>query len=272
MKMYIDIDSIIKNKNPKLYSILPRFLISYIKKIVHQDDLNRDLEIIKHDSGIAKLRHFLDLHSIKIEVQGAEHLPTDARCIFASNHPLGGPDGIIFMVALANYYSNLKFIVNDLLMHIPDVQDIFIPTNKVGRNNKANYEIIDATYKSDSQVLIFPAGIVSRKKRGVIQDVQWRKSFIQHAKKYERDVIPVYIHGKNSKFFYNLARLRTLLGIKVNIEMFYLVHEMYKHTNETIRITFGPPISHTSFDNSKTLSAWAEEVKQYTYSLANSKA
>ena len=265
---FINIAEIIKKKNSKLYAVLPQFIINYIKKVIHQTDLNRDLRLIDGYSGAEKFQKFFDLHNIKIEIKGEENIPKEGRFIFASNHPLGGPDGMLFIIAVTKFFPNSKFLVNDLLMNLPDVQDVFLPINKHGANNKQSVALINEAYKADQQILIFPAGIVSRKVKNKITDLEWHKSFIGHAKKYERDIIPVHISGNNSKFFYNLANFRKRIGLRVNLEMFYLVDELYKHTNKTFTITFGKPFSYKLLDDSKSNYMWAQEMKQKTYELS----
>src|SRR5690606_3829727 len=116
--------------------------------------------------------------------------------------------GIVFYDTVADLYPRAKFLVNDILMNIPGVDDCFLPINKHGANSREYVKKVDAAGLSDEQMLIFPAGIVSRKIQGVVQDLPWMKSCVSYAKKYNRDVIPVYISGKNSNFFYNLANLR----------------------------------------------------------------
>jgi putative hemolysin len=98
-------------------------------------------------------------------------------------------------------------------------------------------------------------------------DLQWKKTFITKARKYKRDIIPVYISGRNSGFFYNLASWRRKLGIRANIEMLYLVDEMAKQKGKSIKISFGQPIPYTTFDRSKTDVQWAEYVKNKVYSI-----
>lgn len=268
-KMYIDIDKVLQEKNPRLYNILPRFIISYIKKIIHQNDLNNDLHTIAPYKGSEKMRKFLEIHSITTKLQGTENIPKQGRYIFAANHPFGGPDGIILIATISEFFPNIRFLVNDLLMHIPNMEEIFLPLNKHGKNSKEYFSMIDTAYSSDSQIIVFPAGVVSRKVNGKITDLEWQKSCISHAKKYRRDIIPLFIHGKNSNFFYNLANLRKRLKIQANIEMFFLVDELYKHKNEEVTITFGAPIPYTHFTESKKDLEWAQELKDLTYALAN---
>jgi len=266
--VYIDIEKVFRQKNPRLFTMIPRFIFSYIKKIIHQNDLNRDLGIIAPYKGAEKMRKFLEIHSIKTHINGREHIPADGRYIFVANHPFGGPDGILLMACISEFFPHIKFLVNDVLLHLPDMEEVFLPLNKHGKNSKEYLTLLDSAYTSDAQIIVFPAGIVSRKINGVITDLEWQKSCVTYAKKYKRDIIPIFIHGKNSNFFYNLANARKRFGIKANLEMFYLVDELYKHTNETISVTFGKPISYTYFSEAKKDKEWAQELKQITYALA----
>lgn len=264
---YINISKVLKNKSPRLFALLPRFVIRYIERVIHQEELNRELYEMRDYKGVDKFQKFMEFRNVSIEIIGAENIPKEGKFIFASNHPHGGPDGVIFTMVVNSFFKNVKFLVNDILMNIPDVENIFLPINKHGANNRESIQAINDAYSSDNQILIFPAGIVSRKTNGVIKDLEWQKTFISHAKKNNRDVIPVFISGKNSNFFYNLANFRKRIGIKANLEMFYLVDELYRHNNETIKIYFGEPVSYTTFDDSKSTKEWAEVMKQKTYGL-----
>jgi hypothetical protein len=98
-------------------------------------------------------------------------------------------------------------------------------------------------------------------------DLQWKKSFISKSIQYQRDIVPVYIEGKNSKKFYNIAYWRKKLGLKANIEMFYLVDEMYKQKGKNITFVFGEPIPWQTFNDGQPHEIWADKVKQHVYSL-----
>ncbi len=263
---FLDLDRVIANKNPGLLKILPRFVLNYLKKVIHQDELN---EIIRTNHDVLDL-DFLDAclkgFGVKISYRGLENIPAAGRWIIASNHPLGGLDGMALMWVAGKVRKDIVFPVNDLLMNIPNLKGLFIPVNKHG-SNAGNAKIIDDTFASDKAMLYFPAGLCSRMQKGGISDLEWKKSFISKARAHKRDVIPCYINGRNSGWFYNLARFRAFLGIKANIEMLYLVDEMFKQRDKEIVITFGKPISYTIFDKKKTDLAWAQKLKSYVYTL-----
>ena len=266
-KEFINVEKILMTKAPRLYKRLPRFVINYLIRIFHQDEINSDLQKISDEVGVPKFHKQLEISNIKINYHGKEHVPSEGRFIFASNHPMGGPEGIMIVSAVGRMFPKTKLMVNDLLMNLPDIEDVFIPINRFGRNKHDYVDILDSSLKSDYQLVIFPAGLVSRRIKGKVVDLPWKKSFISYAKRYQRDVIPVFIDGKNSNFFYRLANWRKRLGIKANIEQMYLIDEFYKHKNKDMSIYFGEPISYQSFTNEKSDKEWAEYVKEIVYSL-----
>jgi putative hemolysin len=263
----IDIGKVLYSKNPALAKAMPGFVINYLKRIVHQDELNeflakwghlRDSELIE-----AGLIHF----GIKFKVSGTENIPEKGRYIFVSNHPLGGLDGLVFIYELSKHFKNIKFPVNDILTNIKNLSGIFLPVNKHGGQAKEAAILIEQAYSSDCQILYFPAGLCSRKKRGIIKDLPWYKSFITKSIQHKRDVIPAYFSGRNSDFFYNLANLRKLLHIRANIEMLYLADEMFRQKDKEIDLVFGEPISWETFDKTRSAPEWAEWVKSKSYAL-----
>lgn len=271
MEDFIDLKRIIGNKSPKLLKYIPSFIFNYLNKVIHVKELNSAIYRNRDKIGIDFATEILKEFDVNIQIVGLEKISKTGRYILASNHPLGGLDGMALISRIGNYRNDILFPVNDLLMNLPQLKPIFIPINKHGKNID-NIKILDNAFASDSMILYFPAGLVSRKqKKGIIRDLEWKKTFINKSKQYQRDIIPVHIDGKNSDFFYNLANFRKKIGLKANIEMLYLVDEMYKQKNKTINITIGDPISYKTFDKSMSDSKWAEKVKELVYNLSNNK-
>ena len=264
----IDVEKVLTSKNPALGKLIPGFLIRYLKRVVHQDEINKFLtqnELVK-DAGLVAA--WLDLLKINYTVTGAGNIPAGGRHIFVSNHPLGGLDGVVFINELSKYFKDIKFPVNDILTYIDNLSGIFIPVNKHGGQDKEAALLLEKAYASDSQILYFPAGLCSRKKKGIIKDLQWHKSFITKAVNHKRDVIPAYFSGRNSDFFYNLSNFRKTIGLKANIEMVYLADEMFRQKDKKIHLVFGEKIPWQTFDKTRTPVEWADWVKSRTYELA----
>jgi len=266
-KKFIDLEEVIRSKSERTLKLLPRFIINYLKRIIHQDEINSFIHNHTNDFGLDFINAALNEMDIKVQVYGKENIPKGGRYIVASNHPLGGPEGLALMSVVGEVREDFKFIANDLLLNLKNIEMFFVPVNKHGSHTKENLKRIEEVYSSDNIVLNFPFGLVSRKRKGEIMDLNWKKSFIAKAKKHKRDIIPVFINGRNSNFFYNLANLRKFFGIKQNIEMLYLVNEMYKQKGNVLDITFGESIPFETFDRSKTDTDWAELVRLHTYAL-----
>ena len=265
--LQLDVEKILYSKNPAIKKVVPRFIISYLKRIVHQDELNDFLKMAGNTRDAEFIKAGLDFFNIEYSVSGIENIPSSGRFIFVSNHPLGGLDGLVFIYELSKHFKELKFPVNDILMNITNLSGIFLPVNKHGGQDREAVRKIEEAYASDSQVLYFPAGLCSRKKKGIIRDLQWHKSFITKAIQYKRDIVPAYFSGRNSNFFYNLSNIRNFLGIKANIEMLYLADEMFRQKGKKIELVFGKTIPWQTFNHSRTPVEWADWVKGKSYEL-----
>jgi putative hemolysin len=264
---FIDIDKVIKDKNPKLLTILPKFLINYLKRIVHEDDVNEILHDFKDIYDYEFCAELIKRLNIKVNVSGLENIPKNGGFIFASNHPLGGMDAMALVTVIEPYRKDVKFIVNDILLNLKNLNGIFTGVNKHGGNTKNSLKLVDELFASDRAVFVFPAGMVSRRKKGVIADLEWKKTFITRAKKHNKSIVPVYVEGSLSNFFYNLSNLRMSLGMKANLEMLYLSDESFKQQNKTLNIVFGEPVPASHFDGTKSDKEWSKWMKEKVHQM-----
>lgn len=270
-KKFIDIDAVFESKNPGLYKYMPGFILAYLKRIVHQDQLNLFIKTKGHLHDFEFAAAIIEEFRVKVSVIGLERLEKSGGIIYAANHPLGGLDGIALLHVLGMVRRDVKFIVNDILMQVKNLGGIFIGVNKLAKNTKEVLDGIDSYYASDGGMLIFPAGLVSRLQDGIIADLAWNKSFIAKAKQHKRNIVPIHIAGRNTNFFYKLSYYRKKMGIKANLEMLYLVDEMYKQFDHTITITIGQTIPYQTFDSTYTDAEWAQKVKAHVYVLESNK-
>lgn len=265
-KDFINLKRLIRSKNPKLLRYIPEFVFSYLKYILHLDEVNSAIYRNREKIGLDFVDAILEEFGSNIVVHNAHLIPTSGRITIASNHPLGGLDGMALMQAAGKIRNDIVFPVNDILMYLPNLKVLFIPINKLGKNNK-NTQLLSDTFSTEKALLYFPAGMCSRKTNGIITDLEWKKTFITKSRQHQRTIVPTYIEGLNTNFFYNLSYYRKKLGIKANLEMLYLVDEMYRQRAKKISITFGEPIPYTKFDTSKTDKEWALYIRQIVYSM-----
>lgn len=265
---FIDLKKVISEKSKTLARAIPGFVIKFLKRIIHEDEINEIIYSNRDKFGLEFVDRLIDEFKTTIKVNGIENIPEEGRYILVSNHPLGGLDGVALMSVVGKIRKDIIFPVNDILMNLPNLKQLFAPINKHG-SNKDNIRIIESILSSELFILYFPAGLVSRKQKGKIIDLEWKKSVVAWSKRYKRDIIPVHIDGRNTNFFYNLAKLRKKLGIKANIEMLFLPNEMFKQKDKILTFTIGETIPFTTFDKSHTNIEWAQILKEKVYSLHN---
>ena len=263
----LDIEQVIRNKAGKKADRIPKFVINWFKKFMHLDFINGFLK--EGYVGVEFCEKGLEYLGVEIEVEGLENLPKDGRkYTFASNHPLGAIDGVTLGAVIGKEYDgNIKYLMNDLLMNLKGIAPLGIPINKFGGQARALPRLLNEVYESDCQMLIFPAGLCSRKIDGKIQDIEWGKSFVKKSRDTGRDIVPIHFDGENSKRFYRIATWQKRLGLKFNFAMMLLPSEMYKSKGRKYKITIGKPIAISSLDRSKTDHEWAQEIRKHVYEL-----
>lgn len=265
-KKFIDVEKILKEKAYKLYRWLPRFAINWLKKKLHEDDINEAMELLKDDEGLEFNRKGLEKLGAKVESVHAELIPRTGSIIIAANHPLGGLDGMALIKSVGEVRPDVRFFVNDILKNLKNYGEIFVAVNKVGASSTKSLRTMEEVFMTECAVLFFPAGLVSRKQNGLVRDLTWKKSFVTQAIDHKRMIQPVFIEGENSPFFYNFANFRKKIGIKANIEMLFLPDEMFKAKKATIRIHYSKPFDTSILDSRKTHKQWSDLIYQYIYS------
>jgi len=267
----IDIEKVLHDKMGSRSRWVPGFAVNWLKKIAHEDDNNKFLWDARDLKGTEWLNACMKFLDTRLEVEGLENLPSkdDGRFYtFVSNHPMGGIDGVALGSLIGQHYGdNFRYLVNDLLMTLPGLAPLCIPINKTGSQSRSFPAMVEAGFKGDYHILMFPAGLCSRRHNGEIRDLPWKKTFISKSIETHRDVVPIHFGGRNSNFFYRLSNISDRYVKKVNIAMLFLVDEMYKNTGNTFPVKIGKPIPWQTFDKSKSAATWAEEVKNLIYKL-----
>ena len=267
----VDIDKILFNKMGAKAKYVPRFLVSGLKRLVHEDEVNQFLWESRNLLGtewLVACVHYLDMN---LQIEGLDNLPNkdDGKLyIFVSNHPLGGADGVALGSLIGKHYDGkFRYLVNDLLLYLPGLKPVSIGINKTGKESRNFPLMVEAGFQSDNHMLMFPAGLCSRKIKGHIHDIAWTKTFISKSIEYHRDVVPIHFEGQNSKFFYRFANICKMLHFKFNFAMLLLVNEMYKNRHQSFRISIGKSIPWETFDKTKTLKDWSRWVEDKVYEL-----
>lgn len=266
----IDIEKVLKDKMGAKAKFVPGFLVRWLKRIVHQDEINAFLWESRDKTGVEWLEACVSYLDIKLEIEGKENLPAaDDKRLYTivSNHPLGGQDGVALGAVIGRHFDGrFRYLVNDLLMNLPGLAPLCIPINKTGSQSRNFPAMVKAGFESNNHMLMFPAGLCSRRHNGLIRDIPWSKTFISKSVEYQRDIIPIHFSGQNSNFFYRLANFSDRF-LPFNLAMVFLADEMYKNVHKSFQIKIGKPIPWQTFDKSKSPQEWAQFVREQVYSL-----
>ena len=168
----IDIELILKKKFGKA----PRLLTWYLKRLIHQDFLNGFFA--KGYSGVEFCTRALEQLDISLTVEGS--IPEGGPYTFVSNHPLGGVDGLALLHLIGQKNPDIMMLGNDILTNIQGLAPMIVPISKVGMQSRTLKDNIDQAFSSKANILVLPAGKVSRKTDGLIQD-QFRFVGVQPA-------------------------------------------------------------------------------------------
>lgn len=267
----IDIDGILKSRMGKNAKFVPRILVSWLRHIVHEDEVNRFLWTHRDVEGTPWLEACVRYLDMTLKIEGSENLPDkqDGKFYtFVSNHPLGGADGVALGTIIGRHYDGkFRYLVNDLLLNLPGLRPVCIGINKTGAQGRNFPAMVEEGFRSNCHILMFPAGLCSRKINGRIHDIAWKKTFISKSVEYHRDVVPIHFGGQNSEKFYRIAKICSDLHLKFNFAMLFLVDEMYKNVHKSFRVAIGKPIPWQTFDKSRTPVEWARYVENIVYEL-----
>lgn len=265
----IDIGKVLADRAPGVARLIPRFMVRWLEQFICQDRLNDLLYRGDGLEGCDFADSVLENLGISYKVAGRTETP-ERRVIFASNHPLGGLDGLVLCSMVRRLYDNprMKFIVNDLLTYVEPMRPVFLGVNKHGAQNKKAAEAIDRAFDSDDPIIMFPAGLCSRRgDDGTIRDTAWNKMIINKAISSQRDIIPLHFSGENSTFFYKFARLRKRLGIRFNLEMVRLPRELVLNEGARFTVTIGEAVSFNTLTGGRQALAEAARLREKVYSL-----
>jgi len=265
----IDIEKAIRNSKSKFVSSIPKFMVRLVEKITNQDYMNMIIHKCRDKTGVPFVNCVLKELNINVEVKGGDNVPDSGRFVFVANHPLGGIDALAFLSTIYSYFPDVISPSNQLFNYIPHLHPVILGVNVFGSNTKDTVEKFNKLFESDTQIMIFPAGLVSRRKKGIVSDLEWQKTFITKSVQYKRDIIPVHISGINSNLFYLAANLRKMLGIKLSVEIILLPYEMQRKRNSKITLTIGERIPYQSITKEFSHMEWAKKIKSIVYSLSS---
>lgn len=263
----IDIGDVLRQKAPGIARKTPRFAVDWLRRTVREKEINHILASYWDLPPQQFIRACFGEWQVTYSVAGLEKLDPSGRYLFVANHPFGGMDGMMLADKLIDRFGDARVVVNDLLMHVEPLRPLWIPVNKHGSQSSLYARQFDEAFASDLPILTFPAGLCSRRIGGRVADLEWKTSFLKKAAASQRDIVPVFVEGRLSDFFYRVDRVRKALGIRFNIEMLWLPDEMFSQQGKHFRMAAGDPIPIGELQRLGSLREQAEEVRRKTYFL-----
>ena len=265
----IDIGAVLQTKAPRLSQRIPAFAVQWLRRTIHEAEINHILRTYWDLPPQEFIRACFREWEVTYSAEGLERLDPKGRYLFVANHPFGGMDGMMLADKLIERFGDARVVVNDLLMHLEPLRPLWIPVNKYGAQNAAYARKFDEEMFGERQILTFPAGLCSRRIRGEVTDLPWKSSFLKKAYASQRQIVPLFVEGRLSNFFYRMTALRKMLGVKFNIERLWLPDEMFSQKGRHFRIVAGEPIPMAELQEQGSLHEQTEYIRKKTYFLKN---
>ena len=265
----IDIGAVLQTKAPRLSQRIPAFAVQWLRRTLHEAEINHILRTYWDLPPQEFIRACFREWEVTYSAEGLERLDPKGRYLFVANHPFGGMDGMMLADKLIERFGDARVVVNDLLMHLEPLRPLWIPVNKYGAQNAAYARKFDEEMFGERQILTFPAGLCSRRIRGEVTDLPWKSSFLKKAYASQRQIVPLFVEGRLSNFFYRMTALRKMLGVKFNIELLWLPDEMFSQKGRHFRIVAGEPIPMAELQEQGSLHEQTEYIRKKTYFLKN---
>lgn len=268
----INIDSVVETYFPKSVTrkpLLSKPLVAFLRMLFHEKEFKQFEQDFPHIEGIDFVEHVLDYFNFSYSIRSdeIERISPSGRLVIVANHPIGSLDGLALLKLIYSIRRDVKVVGNQVLSHVEPLESLLLPVDNMNRKTaKANVKAIDEHLQNEGAVIIFPAGEVSRFGPSGIKDGSWNSGFLKFASKANAPILPLFIDGKNSTFFYSLSL------IAKPISTLWLIREMFKQAQNHVDIRIGKAITHDDYipllQNRDKLT---KKFKRHVYDLGKKK-
>jgi putative hemolysin len=224
--------------------LLLKPIVSFLRMLCHEKELQQFEADFPHIEGIDFVEHVLAYFNFSYTLRSneIERVPTSGRLVIVANHPIGSLDGLALLKFIYSIRKDVKVVGNEVLSHLKPLDSLLLPVDNIhGRTARGSIKAIDKHLNNEGAVIIFPAGEVSRFGPKGIKDGAWNSGFVRFANRASSPVLPLFVDGRNSTFFYSLSL------IAKPISTLWLIREMFKQVENHVAIRVGEVIEHNQY-------------------------
>ena len=221
-------------------------LSRFLGFLFYESRFQRFAEDYPHLRGFDFIDQVLRYFDFDLRLTESERarIPSTGRVVIAANHPIGSLDGLALLHLVRSVRPDVKVVANDLLTAIEPLHPVLLPVvNMGGGTARTALLAIKEHLKQEGALIIFPAGEVSRLGAKGVRDCEWQSGFIKLATSTRAPILPVFVAGRNSLFFYSLSMLARPLST------IWLVREMFKQSHNTVDARIGRPVTHDVYSS-----------------------
>jgi len=252
------------------------FLFKIVEKATGIDQVNATHDRVEKAGtpfGPDFAKAILDDVDVDFRIGHAERLDTlpQGPFITISNHIYGHLDGICLVDLVGHVRSDLKVMVNEMLMWIKGLAPNFIAVNptlavRTGPSATSLKGVKDAllAIRDGHPLGLFPSGAVADLKpreHWTLSERDWQDAAIRLIRKARVPVVPIRFFDRNSWFYYALGL------IDYRVRFVRLFHEMYNKRGTHPRLGIGETISVEEQDGFSDLAAYKDFLRRSVYDM-----
>lgn len=243
----LDVEHFIQERYPQFLTkppLLRKPLLGALRRLFHERELQQFEASYPHLKGFDFVEQVLDYFDFSYRLRDREsrRIPTRGKIVIVANHPIGSLDGLALLKLVREVRPDVKVVANELLTAVKPLEKLLLPVDNMGGSTtRKNLRNIQQYLDNDGALIIFPAGEVSRFGAKGIRDGHWNTGFLRIASAARAPILPVFVDGRNSSFFYALSFLARPLST------LWLVREMFKQTRRCVDVRIGEVVNYSAY-------------------------
>ena len=246
---------LIKERNAWLLkdSFLSKTIYTLLKKYLRYDETIFVGDHIQSMTGEEAFNWLGSEYTNNSSIEGLENIPKDGKFLIVSNHPMGAADAIALYYKIYPVRNDLFFFANELFVYLlGSFQDLLAPViwnkeKEIHLASKVTIERLSVFFGEERPGIIFPSGRLSKLTFFGLWDRSWEKTPIALARKYDFPLIPVYVEGRNSWFFYFSSYINKQLRDVSQL------NELFNKRDKKISIKIGKPVNVRSLNDNSNI-------------------